>query len=77
MHSNVGSHAAKSVALVTTDRAPEGLDSLMGVHMTLSGAGRRTNGTTDRASPAASRTAGAGMTAARFYHRLRQAVISH
>jgi len=72
----MGSHAAQSVALVTADRASEGLDTLMGVHVTLGGTGRGTDGAADRATPAAGRTAGAGVIATGFYHRLRQTIIS-
>jgi len=70
----VGPHAAQSVALVTADRAPEGFDALMSVHVTLGGAGRGTHGATDWASPATCGTACAGMVTAGFYYRLQQAV---
>lgn len=71
MHPNVSSHTAQSVAFVTADLASESLDSLMGVHVALGGTGRRTNGATDRTSPATCGTAGAGMAASGFYYRLR------
>jgi len=76
VHPNVGPHAAQSVALVTADRAPEGLDALMGVHVTLGGTGRGTDGSADRASPAAGRTGDASVIATGFYYRLRQTIIS-
>jgi len=66
----VGPHAAQSIALVTTNRAPEGFDALMGVHVTLSGTGCGTDGAANRAPPATGRAAGAGMTATGFYYSL-------
>ena len=70
VHSNVGSHAAQGVAFVTTNRASEGFDALVGIHVTLSGTGCGTDSAANRAPPTAGRSAGAGMTATWFYYCL-------
>lgn len=70
MHSDVGSHTAQSVALISAYLAAEGFDTLMGVHMTLSRAGCGTDGAADRTPPAARAAARAGMISAGFYYRL-------
>lgn len=51
MHADVRPHASKGVALVATDGATEGLDTAMGVHVSLSGSGCRAHDITARALP--------------------------
>lgn len=61
MHLDMRSHTAQRVSFIPTYRAPESLDTLVRVHVTLSSACRGTNRAADWTSPTAGGSAGTGM----------------
>lgn len=72
MHLDVRSHAAQRVSLVTANGAPEGFDTLVRVHVTLSCPSCRANRAANGTSPASGCAAGTGVGASRFDYSLQE-----